>query len=218
MNLMTAIQSDLPLYLSPADYDSIQNLFTPGKINQQLTWDYNKLVSPEGIALKQIIQTDPAGISWLGIKKLQRLQVGDQFELYDGYIMTKDHRHLLFFITPANPANATGKNREFLLQLDAIIDSLQKQFPKIDASYFGAVAVSVVRVAIASCELRTHCSRKAVHGAAYISIALLSQEAGAIGNNDTGCFWRTVFALSAIIYLIKGHISVVALGAGSIVL
>ncbi len=130
MNMMGAIQGDLPVYLSERDYANIDSLITPEKVKQQLTWDYDKLVSPEGVALKEVIQEDPAGISWLGIKKLQKLQVDEQFELYDGYVMTKDHRHLMLFISPANPPNATGKNAKFLAGLDKVIDSLQLQFPK----------------------------------------------------------------------------------------
>ena len=215
MNLMDDIQADIPVFLAGADYDTITTLLAPEKVRQQLAWDYNKLVSPEGVALKKIIQADPAGISWLGIKKLQRLQVGDQFELYDGYVMTKDHRHMMIFITPSNPPNATGKNSILLKGLDALLDSLQRQFPKTDASYFGAAAVSAGNAT----QLRT--DTLLTQG---ITVVLLILFIGFYFRKKRAplvillpVLFGGLFSL-AIIYFIKGHISVVALGAGSIVL
>ena len=215
MNLIAGIQADLPVFLTKYDYDTIDSLITPGKIGQQLAWDYSKLVSPEGLVLKQIIQTDPAGISWLGIKKLQRLRVDEQFELYDGYIITKDHHHLILFITPANPPNATGKNVEFFNGLDIITDSLRQQFPKIETSYYGAAAVSAGNA---------EQIRKDTLLTQGITITLLVLFIGLYFRKKRApllimlpVLFGGLFSL-AIVYLIKGRISVVAMGAGSIVL
>jgi 1-acyl-sn-glycerol-3-phosphate acyltransferase len=215
INLMDGIQADLPVFLGKNDYDTIDTLITPGKIKQQLAWDYNKLISPEGIGLKKIIQADPAGISWLGIKKLKQLQVGDQFELYDGYVMTKDHRHLVVFITPANPANATGKNGIFLKGLDVILDSLQQQFPKIDASYFGGVAVSAGNAAQLRKDTLLTQGITVILLILFIGFYFRKKRAPLVIMMPV--LFGGLFSL-AIIYFIKGHISVVALGAGSIVL
>ncbi len=215
MNMMGAIQDDLPVYLTDQDYTSIDSLASTEKVKQQLTWDYNKLISPEGMALKSVIQNDPAGISWLGIKKLQRLQVDEQFELYDGYVMTRDHRHLMLFITPANPPNATGKNTLFLKGLNELIDGLQKQYPKTDASYFGATAVSAGNAV----QLRrdTMLTQGITVLLLILFIGFYFRKKRAPLVIMTPVIFGGLFSL-AVIYFIKGHISVVALGAGSIVL
>ena len=60
--------------------------------------------------------------SFIGLKKLQQLQYDENFELYDNYVVTKDHKHLLIFITPAYPPNNTGKNALLLKGIDSIIE------------------------------------------------------------------------------------------------
>src|SRR6185436_14372475 len=110
---------------------------------ETLEQDLRTLNSPAGFALKSMISNDPVGISFLGLRKLQQLQYDENFELYESYIMTKDHRHLLMFIHPAYPPNNTAKNAELLNGLDHIIDSLGTSSDGATASYFGATAVSV---------------------------------------------------------------------------
>ena len=78
-----------------------------------------------------MISKDPVGISFLGLKKLQQFQYDDNFELYDNYIVTKDYKHLMMFITPAYPPNNTGKNALLLKGLDNVIDRLRQQCYRI---------------------------------------------------------------------------------------
>ena len=53
------------------------------------------------------------GITWLGMKKLRRLQVDDQFEIYGGYVMTRDHRHLMLYMNPVYPAALQARMQFF---------------------------------------------------------------------------------------------------------
>ena len=94
--------------------------------------------------MKNMISNDPVGISYLGLKKIQQLQYDENFELYDNYIVTKDKKNLLLFITPAYPPNNTGKNAQLIQGLDSIINALSlSSFTGVTATYFGATAVSV---------------------------------------------------------------------------
>ncbi len=61
--------------------------------------NYSQLISPAGIALKKIIVQDPLGIFIPRTPEMQLLRYDENFELYDNYIVTKDHRHFLFFIS-----------------------------------------------------------------------------------------------------------------------
>jgi len=215
INLVADIQARLPIYLSATDYDSINALLTPARINRQLEWDYNKLISPEAVALKQVIQTDPSGISWLGIKKLQRLRVDDQFELYDGYIMTRNHRHLVIFLTPAHSANATGKNAKFFKALDELITGIDHTHPSVSTSYFGAAAVSAGNAD----QIRrdTMLTQGITVTLLILFIGLYFRRKRAPVLVMLPVVFGGLFSL-AMIYLLRGHISVVALGSGSIVL
>ncbi|MBW8684069.1 trifunctional MMPL family transporter/lysophospholipid acyltransferase/class I SAM-dependent methyltransferase [Chitinophaga rhizophila] len=142
LDLMQVIQQHLPVFLEENDYRKIDSLIIPDRLQQTLQSNYNTLISPAGLVVKKVIAADPVGMSWLGIKKLQHLQYDDQFELYDGFVMSKDQRHLLLFITPANPPGATSKNMVLLDGLQHEIDALQQYATTTDAFFFGAAAVS----------------------------------------------------------------------------
>src|ERR1700712_774799 len=88
LDLFNTINSHLPLFLNEKDYRAIDTLTRPHKIKETLEQDYRTLVSPAGIALKQMISNDPVGLSFLGLKKMQQLQYDDNFELYNDYVVT----------------------------------------------------------------------------------------------------------------------------------
>jgi uncharacterized protein len=216
LDLITTISDHLPVYLDQQDYQDIDSMITPAKVAQSLRSMVNTLNSPAGFGLKKMLLRDPVGISFLGLKKLRQLQYDDNFELYDSYVMTKDHRHLLIFITPAYAPNNTGKNAQLLHGLDLIGDSLQRgSFRGLEADYFGAVAVSVGN----ALQLRT--DTLFTQG---ITVVFLFVFIGLYFRKKTAPFlilipvgFGTLFALAAI-YFLRGTISVIALGSGSVVL
>lgn len=215
LDLMQVIQEHLPVFLEEKDYRSIDSLITPERLQQSLENNYRTLISPAGLVVKKVIAADPVGMSWLGIKKLQHLQYDEQFELYDGYVMSRDHRHLLLFITPAFPPNATGKNAVFLKGLQQQIDTVQKQFPQVEASFFGATAVSAGNAQ----QLRqdTMLTQGITVILLVLLIALFFRKKRAPLLVMLPVIFGALFSL-ACMYLIKGHISVIALGAGAVVL
>ncbi|MBV7531888.1 trifunctional MMPL family transporter/lysophospholipid acyltransferase/class I SAM-dependent methyltransferase [Chitinophaga sp. sic0106] len=215
MNLMQLIQSNLPVFLEEKDYARIDQLTRPDTLQKSLLYDYNTLISPTGLVLKRMIQADPVGISWIGVKKLQQLQADDQFELYDNFIMTKDHRHLMIFITPANPPTATKVNTKFLAGLDHLQDSLLKQHPEIQATYFGGTAVSAGNAT--QLRMDTMLTQGVTVLLLVVLIAFFFRKKRAPVLVMLPVIFGALFSL-ACIYVIRGHISVIALGAGAVVL
>jgi 1-acyl-sn-glycerol-3-phosphate acyltransferase len=213
-DLFETIYNHLPVYLDDADYDSIKRMMEPERITQTLAQNLQTLSSPAGFALKQFIAKDPSGISFLGIKKIQRLQYDESFELYDGYVVTSDHRNLLFFITPRFPPSNTGENSTFL----SITDNVIKEFNKtsdIGLRYFGATAVSAGNAK----QLRT--DSMLTQGITVLFIMLFLgfyfRQKRAPLLIFIPVVYGALFAL-AMVFLVKGSISVIALGTGSVIL
>ncbi len=215
--LFATIQNHLPVFLDEADYKKIDSLIQPAALQATLEQDIRLLTSPAGYALKEVISKDPSGISFLALKKLQQLQYDDQFELYDNHFVSKDQQNLLLFITPRFPAANTGANNHFLQQLDNSIDSLtgQELAKDIEVSYFGAAAVSAGNAK----QLRT--DSLLTQG---ITVLFLILFIGLYFRKKRAPFlvlvpvvYGAAFSL-AVIWLLKGSISVIALGTGSIVL
>jgi 1-acyl-sn-glycerol-3-phosphate acyltransferase len=216
LKLFETINQQLPIYLNEKDYLTIDTLITPAKINSTLQYDIRTLSSPAGIALKKIIVNDPVGLSFIGLKKLQQLQYDKNFELYDDYIITKDRKNLLMFITPVYPPNNTGKNTLFLKGIDNILNDLNsKDFKNINASYFGAIAGFAGNAS----QLRQDTSLTL-----SITVIVLVLFLGLYFRKKAAPFiilipvlFGALFSLT-IIYFIKGNLSIIALGTGSVVL
>lgn len=216
MELFQVIQDHLPVFLSENDYRSIDTLIAKEKIKERLEQDIRILSSPSGLALKNIITNDPVGISFIALKKLQQLQYDENFELYDNYIVTKDNKNLLLFITPVYPSNNTGKNIEFFHSLDSAINGLSaSRFKNIDASYFGASAVSSGNAQ----QLRrdTFFTQGITVVFLVLFIALFFRKKRAPFLILIPVVYGALFSLAAV-YFIKGSLSVIALATGSVIL
>ena len=216
MKFFGAISQRLPIYLNEKDYQTIDTLITPAKVKETLQYDYRTLSSPTGFALKSIISNDPVGISFIALKKLQQLQYDKNFELYDNYVVTKDHKTLMLFITPAFASNNTGKNKLFLAGLDQIMSDLSgKGFKNVSASYFGASSVFTGN----ALQMRqdTIITQSITVAALVIFLGLYFRKKRAPIIILVPVLFGSLFSLTAI-YFLKGSISVIALGTGSVVL
>ncbi|MFZ1784342.1 MAG: 1-acyl-sn-glycerol-3-phosphate acyltransferase [Ferruginibacter sp.] len=212
LELFGTVSDNLPVYLEEKDYREIDSLITPGRIKQTLAQNFRTLTSPAGFALKNMISKDPVGISFPGLRKLQQLQYDENFELYDNYIMTKDKKHLMLFITPKYPPGNTGKNALLLEGLDSLIENTAGT---VTASYFGATAVSVGNA------LQLRKDTLLTQGITVLFIIIFL---GVYFRKKRAPFiilvpvvFGAVFSLAAI-YFLQGSISVIALGTGSVVL
>jgi uncharacterized protein len=215
LKLFQLVTDHLPIYLSENDYPTLDSLLNPQKIGQTLEQDLLTLSSPAGIAFKKIISIDPVGISWIGFRKIQKLQFDENLELYENYIVTKDYKHLLFFITPAYPPGNTGQNSLFLAELDKTIGRMSEEnFKNIEIDYFGAAAIAAGNA---------RQLRKDTIWTQAITILFLIVFIGFYFRKKMAAFiilvpvvFGALFSL-AVIYFMKGRISVIALATGSVV-
>jgi len=214
-SLVQLVSAHLPAFLVPADYVIIDSLLRNDAIKRSLERDYHLLLTPGSMVMKKKLMNDPLGITNLAYKKLSSFQGGSQFTLYNGCVFTRDLKHLLIFIEPKNPVNETSMNGQLLDGLDKILKSGAAPGGKINAEYFGAVAMSVSNAK----QLKKDIALTLAIAFALIFILL-------------GCYFRSIrvpllgllpalfgggLAL-AILFLIKGHVSAISLGIGSVIL
>jgi len=213
---MALLSAHLPVYLDEPDYRHIDSLITPPSVHVFLEQDYKTLLTPAGFSLKNSILGDPLGITNLSLNKLKSLQAGDNFEVFDGFIVTKDHRNLLLFLTPSNPASETSKNEKLLTGIDEVTGNLAKARNNgFKADYFGAVAFSVGNARQVKKDIWLSLSI-----AIFLIILLIgwyfrSWKIPLLG------FLPAVFGgglALAVLYLMKGTVSSIAMGIGSVIL
>ena len=210
------VYANLPLFLDQKDYTAIQNKLQKDSVAATIASDYKSLISPAGIISKDFILQDPLGISFIALKKLQQLSVGDDFELKDGFILTKDKKNLLLFVTPKLAANETDKNTLFIDNLEKIKNNLNAKFKgKAGMVYFGATPVAVANASQMKADIKTT--------SIFAGVTLILILAFFYRNITTPVIifipslFGALFAL-ACLYFFKGTISAISLGISSILL
>jgi 1-acyl-sn-glycerol-3-phosphate acyltransferase len=209
------IRENLPVFLDERDYRSLDSISNPRIARQILAHNYHQLLSPSGVVLKKIIVNDPMGFSFLALKKLRQLQYDDNFELYENYILTKDHRHMIFFIRSGISSGDTGKNAAFVNQLDEIIDSYNENVSGVKVSCFGSTVIGVGNARVL---------RKDTILTLSLLVVLLAIFIFGYFRMKRMLFLILVPALYGglfslfLIYVFKGSVSILALAAGSIIL
>ncbi|NDP28433.1 MAG: MMPL family transporter [Flavobacterium sp.] len=210
------VYANLPLFLDKNDYITIQNKLQNDSIATAVEADYKSLISPTGIVSKDFILRDPLGISFIALKKLQQLSVGDDFELENGFLLTKDKKNLLLFISTKLPTNETDKNTVFIEKLNEIKNNLNSKFiGKVAMIYFGSTPVAVANATQIKADVK--------NTSIFAAVSLILILAFFYRNITTPILifipsiFGALFAL-AVLYFVKGSISAISLGISSILL
>ncbi|WP_394774486.1 1-acyl-sn-glycerol-3-phosphate acyltransferase [Flavobacterium sp.] len=210
------VYNNLPLFLENKDYTAIQNKLQKDSIAATVQGNYKSIISPSGFVTKDFILQDPLGISFIALKKLQQLNIGDDFTLDNGFVMTKDKKKLLLFITSNLPSSETEKNTIFANKLKSIQENLNQKFKtKTSISYFGSALIAVANANQIKSDIILTTTIAMI---TLMLILILFYRKVWI---PLIIFLPTVFgALFAVafLYLVKEQISAISLGIGSILL
>ena len=210
------VYDHLPIFMDECDYQRIDTALQSEFIESRLSNNYKTLLSPAGFALKNLILRDPLGIAYPVLNKMKPQEIGDNYILIDGFIFTKDRKNLLIFITPANPPSETSLNAKLLNGINDIFNKLEKVSDnRIKAIYFGSIAMA---------NGNAEQLKKDILLTLLIALTLIFLLIGWYFRSFRipllgflPALYGGGIALS-ILYLVKGHISAIALGVGSVIL
>ena len=215
-NTLNFVYNNLPLFLDENDYKEISYQLPKDSVTKITKNNYKTLISPSGFVTKEIILKDPLGLSIIALKKLQQLTFGDEFILQNGFLLSKDKKHILLFITPTHKSSETAENAVFAKQLYQLRDQLNSEYKNtVSSEYFGGALIAVANakqikgdiqltVSIAMCILLV------ILIVFYKKITL-----------PLILFIPTVFGgllAVAILFIIRTKISAISLGIGSVLL
>jgi 1-acyl-sn-glycerol-3-phosphate acyltransferase len=204
---------NLPLFLEEKDYIKISNLTLKDSIDATIERDYATLLSPSGVVLGKFIQRDPLNFTPIALKKLQNIQLDENFETYNNHIVTKDHKHVLLFITPSHLPNDTKGNKRLIEVVDSACHKFTSENVLVES--FGACVVSAGNA---------NQLRKDSIYTSSIAVIVIALLLGLYFKNPLVTIFilfpvgfGMVFALS-FLFLLKGVVSAIAIGAGAVVL
>lgn len=209
------VYNNLPIFLSESDYMEIEKRLPRDSIRERLGRNYKNLISPTGLVTKEFIFKDPLSLTGLGLRKLEELQVEDDFELYNNFLISKDHRNVILFLSLALPASETDKNSFFIERLDRIQQNLNREFPGVRGDYFGGVLYSIANARQIKDDIRITLG---IAGAILLLILIF--------------YYRKIYVpllifipsiiggltAIAVLYLLKGTVSAISLGIGAVLL
>ena len=216
LRTMDFVYENLPLFLDKEDYKTIAKKLQKDSIVATTEANYRTLISPSGIVSKDMILKDPLGLSFIGLKKLRQLGVTDDFVLKDGFLVSKDEKNILLFITPKFSSSETSENSKFAKDLYALQNSMnQKYSGKVSCEYFGAALIAVANA---------QQIKKDIQFTVGIALTLLILVFIVFYRKlyvPIILFVPTIFGgllAVALLYLIRGEISAISLGIGSVLL
>lgn len=210
------VLNHLPAFLYPSDYLLIDSMLTEDRVGKAMQNNLRILASPAGMVMKTRIASDPLGITGIASEKMKSLSAGENFLLYDGCVFTRDLRHLLIFAGPANPASETSANGKMVDGLDDLIISLDTTFSdKVSARYFGSAAVAVANARQIQKDIILTLAIS--FGLIFLLVGWYFRDFRARLLSLFPAIFGAGLAL-ATLYLIKGSISAISLGIGSVIL
>lgn len=213
--LVNIFQDNLPLFLAEKDYQQLDSLVQPARIEHTLEANKKILVSPASVVYKRLVASDPIGISGLVWSKLKALQFDPNYETYDGYLFSGGQKQLTFLLKPKYKASETGKNGKFFSEVDKLIEQWEQQHNNVHLIYFGGPAVAAGNAS----QMRMD----TIVTLSVTIVLLLALTYYFFRRKRTPLLLLVPVVYGAamglgIVYLIQGSISVIALGAGAIIL
>ncbi|GBF19571.1 MULTISPECIES: 1-acyl-sn-glycerol-3-phosphate acyltransferase [Arenibacter] len=215
-NTLGFVYENAPLLLDKEDYITILKKLDKDSIAKLTQKNYRTLISPSGIVAKEMILKDPLGISFIALKKLRGLGIGDQFTIKDGFLLSKDLQNILLFITPAHPSSETVENTKFVAELYETQNQLGQLYKdKVKSEYYGATLIAVANAQQIKNDIRLTVT---IALSILMGILILFYRKLTI---PIILFAPTLFGATlsvALLYLTRGKISAISLGIGSVLL
>lgn len=208
------IYNNLPIFLTNEDYERIDTLLTPKTMELRMRENYNKLVSPMGIALKEFVLKDPIGVGNTPLSGLQVFSEAANYRIYNSAIFSEDLNSMLVIIDPQNGAGATGKNEALITAIENEAQLLQIKYPTVSTDHFGGPSVSVYNARQIKNDSILTLSIALVIIVLFIFFAFKNRWAALL--IILPVIFGGIFAL-AFISLINSSISAIAIGAGAAV-
>ncbi len=147
---------------------------------------------------------------------MEELQLDDNYKLLNGYVVTKDEKHILLFISSANSNNETLKNAALLEGIEAtMVETSASLNDEVIGEYFGAMAVAVGNARRIEADIKLTVTIAMVILMLFIS--LFYRKPTIFAYILMPVLFGGTFGLAAL-YIVKSSVSTVALAVGSVLL
>lgn len=203
----------LPIFLTDSDYQRLEEQLSKEGIESSVANVYGLLTSPSGMFVGDVVMRDPLNIGTPLLQKFQQFNPDLKYEIYDGRLFTSDLSTMLMFVEPTYGMSNTGENDRLVSRLEKA--QLQAELDGVEIDCIGGPIVAV------------HNARQIKQDTMItLSLAMLLvvlviffsfRNRWSILLLVVPPIFGALFAL-AMVWLIQGEMSAIAMGAGAVVL
>ena len=213
----------LPFLLEAEDYQHMDSLLRqPEFVASKLEEDKERLLMPMGSMMAHDITHDPLGLFSPVLSLLRDTTVMDRFDLYDGCLLTADHRRALVMMSSPYGGSETASNERLLEVLKVKADSVSSLLtshssllePPLSIRFCGAPVIAVTNAS----QIKTD-SLISVSIAVVLILLLLWFFLRSLRNILLIAFsigWGWVFAVACLSW-VHQEVSVIVIGISSII-
>lgn len=208
------VLKNLPFLLKESDYQYFDSLLVGDSFEKSFLKKYKTLMSPAAAFTKQLIIKDPAGLSLKALERLRNFQLGSEINIQKGFLFSEDGSHLLGAISLNIPSSKTAALGKFLSKLDELTKKLEQKYGnEIVLEYFGGPVVASGNASQIKKDIILTVTMAVLMVIVLIALFYRSKRLYLVIFLPAGL---AVITSMAIIYLIQGEISAIALGLGSV--
>jgi 1-acyl-sn-glycerol-3-phosphate acyltransferase len=203
----------LPIFLDDSDYQRLGDQLSKDAIDSSIGRVYALLTSPSGMFVGDIVMRDPLNIATHLLQKLEQFNPDLQYEIYDGRLFTSDLSTMLIFVEPSKGMANTGENDKLVSRLEKAEQQAEINGVKID--YVGGPVVAVYNAR--QIKQDTTITLSLAMLIVVVVIFFSFRNRWSILLLVVPPIFGALFAL-AMVWLIQGEMSAIAMGAGAVVL
>ncbi len=201
----------LPMFLGEEEYDKLDSIASREHIEKKIEDCYYNLTSPFGGYVSEHIYRDPLSIGSKTLSAYQRLAGHYEYDIYDGHIFLSNNKTLLCQIDIDPEAENMSKLIDIIEDQLALMNEANEE---VLVDYFGGPAVAEYNARQIKRDSFVAINIAIVIVILVITIAFRSKRNILLLLLPVS--FGALFALT-LIYLIKGEISLIAVGSGSII-
>ncbi len=209
---LSSLARSLPGLVTPGDMATLEEWSEGGSVGSRLRDSYEKLLSPEGWALKDAIRADPLSFRTLALEKMGYLNMIPNMRLLDGHFVSADRKSALVIADTSVPVTDSQGARRLL-------DHIAKQTAAVVPPEIKASLVCGHRYALANAE--------GIRRDLYVILGLASLAVLAIYLfylRSPGAVWvflvpgAALVVASGVIAAVSENVSAITLGFGGVLL
>lgn len=212
------LQAQLPALLTSNELREMEGKLEASALEKRLAWMKQAMSQPQGLMLKDVVQTDPVGMGDAVAARLRALQAGvGDARIVAGRITSADGRHVLISAVPGFRPSELQRSAPLVAAVLKAARAVAASFPA------GSVRIAVTGAHRVALENATMIRKDTTRTSVIATVAVAGLMLAAYRRRWLALLGLvpTVFgALGAIVvfYLTGDPVSAVALGCGSILI